>query len=139
VNYDILKNFHDPKDRDNSRVLKSNFDLVIIDEAHYIQNKTAQRTKLINDFVKGVDRLWLLTGTPMTSRPMNYFNLLELIESPVAANWMAYVIRYCNGYQFKVGNRKVWNVMGASNLEELRDRTSRQVLRKIKNRCIRPT
>ena len=132
VNYDILKNFHDPKDRDNSRVLKSNFDLVIIDEAHYIQNKTAQRTKLINDFVKGVDRLWLLTGTPMTSRPMNYYNLLELIESPVAANWMAYVIRYCEGYQFKVGNRKVWNVMGASNLEELRDRTSRQVLRRLK-------
>jgi SWI/SNF-related matrix-associated actin-dependent regulator of chromatin subfamily A-like protein 1 len=132
VNYDILKNFHDPKDRDKSRVLKSNFDLVIIDEAHYIQNKTAQRTKLINDFVKGVDRLWLLTGTPMTSRPMNYYNLLELIESPVAANWMAYVIRYCEGYQFKVGNRKVWNVMGASNLEELRDRTSRQVLRRLK-------
>jgi len=74
----------------------------------------------------------LLTGTPMTSRPMNYFNLLELIESPVAANWMAYVIRYCNGYQFTVGNRKVWNVMGASNLEELRDRTSRQVLRRLK-------
>jgi SWI/SNF-related matrix-associated actin-dependent regulator of chromatin subfamily A-like protein 1 len=132
VNYDILKNFHDPKNRDKSRILKSNFDLVIIDEAHYIQNKTAQRTKLINDFVKGVDRLWLLTGTPMTSRPMNYFNLLELIESPVAANWMAYVIRYCNGYQFTVGNRKVWNVMGASNLEELRDRTSRQVLRRLK-------
>ena len=132
VNYDILKNFHDPKDQDKSRILKSNFDLVIIDEAHYIQNKTAQRTKLINDFVKGIDRLWLLTGTPMTSRPMNYFNLLELIESPVAANWMAYVIRYCNGYQFTVGNRKVWNVMGASNLEELRDRTTRQVLRRLK-------
>ena len=132
VNYDILKNFHDPKDQDKSRILKSNFDLVIIDEAHYIQNKTAQRTKLINDFVKGIDRLWLLTGTPMTSRPMNYFNLLELIESPVAANWMAYVVRYCNGYQFKVGNRKVWNVMGASNLEELRDRTTRQVLRRLK-------
>lgn len=132
VNYDILKNFHDPKDQDKPRILKSNFDLVIIDEAHYIQNKNAQRTKLINDFVKGIDRLWLLTGTPMTSRPMNYFNLLELIESPVAANWMAYVVRYCNGYQFKVGNRKVWNVMGASNLEELRDRTTRQVLRRLK-------
>ena len=86
--------------------------------------------------MKGVDRLWLLTGTPMTSRPMNYFNLLELIESPVAANWMAYVIRYCNGYQFKVGNRKVWNVMGASNLEELRDRTSRQVLRRLKTEVL---
>lgn len=68
----------------------------------------------------------------MTSRPMNYYNLLNLIESPVAANWMAYVVRYCNGYQFKVGNRKVWNVTGASHLEELRDRTSKQVLRRLK-------
>ena len=132
VNYDIIKNFHDPKDRENSQILKSNFDLVIIDEAHYISNKSAQRTKLINDFVKDIDRLWLLTGTPMTSRPINYYNLLDLVESPVASNWMAYVIRYCEGYQFKVGNRKVWKVTGASNLEELRDRTSRQVLRRLK-------
>ena len=68
----------------------------------------------------------------MTSRPINYYNLLSLIDSPVAMNWMAYVMRYCEGYQFKVGNRKVWNVNGASNLEELRDRTSRQVLRRLK-------
>jgi SNF2 family DNA or RNA helicase len=132
VNYDIIKNFHDPQNKENSLILKSNFDLIIIDEAHYIQNSSAQRTKLINSFVKDVDRLWLLTGTPMTSRPMNYYNLLNLIESPVAANWMAYVVRYCNGYQFKVGNRKVWNVTGASHLEELRDRTSKQVLRRLK-------
>jgi hypothetical protein len=45
---------------------------------------------------------------------------------------MAYVIRYCEGYQFNVGKRKIWNVSGASNLEELRDRTSRQVLRRLK-------
>ena len=132
LNYDIIKNFHDPENSENSLILKSNFDLVIVDEAHYIQNKSAQRTKLINSIVKGIDRLWLLTGTPMTSRPMNYYNLLDLVESPVAANWMAYVKRYCNGYQFKVGNRKIWNVTGSSNLEELRDRTSKQVLRRLK-------
>jgi len=106
--------------------------LVIIDEAHYIKNAQAQRTKLINDLVKKVDRLWLLTGTPMTSRPIDYYNLLSLIDSPVAKNWMAYVIRYCQGYQFKVGSRKVWNVMGASNLEELRDRTLGLTLRRLK-------
>ncbi len=86
-----------------------NFDLVIIDEAHYIQNAQAQRTKLINSFAKDINRVWLLTGTPMTSRPMNYFNLLNLIESPVAQNWMAYAIRYCQGYQFNAGKRKIWN------------------------------
>ncbi len=134
VNYDILKNFHDsdPKKRDSSLLLQSNFDLVILDEAHMISNAQAQRTKIINSFVKEIKRVWLLTGTPMTSRPMNYYNLLNIIESPVAQNWMAYAIRYCQGYQFMAGKRKVWNVQGASNLEELRDRTSKQTLRRLK-------
>ena len=136
INYDIIKNFHDEKKKSESIILNSKFDLVIIDEAHYIQNKQAQRTKLINDLVKNIDRLWLLTGTPITSRPINYFNLLNLIESPVALNWMAYVKRYCNGYQFKAGRRKVWNVSGASNLEELRDRTQPLVLRRLKENVL---
>jgi SWI/SNF-related matrix-associated actin-dependent regulator 1 of chromatin subfamily A len=72
----------------------------------------------------------------MTSRPMDYFNLLNLIESPVAKNWMAYAIRYCSGYQFNVGGRKVWNVTGSSNLEELRDRTVGLVLRRLKENVL---
>jgi SWI/SNF-related matrix-associated actin-dependent regulator 1 of chromatin subfamily A len=136
INYDIIKNFHDTKKKGESQILDANFDLVVVDEAHYIKNATAQRTKLINDIVKKVDRLWLLTGTPMTSRPIDYFNLLSLIESPVAKNWMAYAIRYCQGYQFNVGGRKVWNVMGASNLEELRDRTSGLTLRRLKENVL---
>ena len=132
VNYDILKNFHDMKDKDKSLLNQSEFELVILDEAHMISNPQAQRTKIINHYVKNIKRAWLLTGTPMTSRPMNYYNLLNIIESPVAQNWMAYAIRYCQGYQFTAGNRKVWNVTGASNLEELRDRTSKQILRRLK-------
>ena len=132
INYDIIKNFHDPKKKTDSQILNSNFDLVIVDEAHYIKNGSAQRTKLINDLVKKVDRLWLLSGTPMTSRPMDYFNLLSLVDSPVAKNWMAYAIRYCQGYQFNTGGRKIWNVTGSSNLEELRDRTSSTILRRLK-------
>ena len=132
VNYDILKNFHDTTNKNKSLLDQSNFDLVILDEAHMISNPQAQRTKIINHFVKNIKRVWLLTGTPMTSRPMNYYNLLNIIESPVAQNWMAYAIRYCQGYQFMAGRRKVWNVTGASNLEELRDRTSKQILRRLK-------
>ena len=136
VNYDIIKNLHEPKKKDESLILMSKFDLIIIDEAHYIKNAQAQRTKLINDITKSVDRLWLLTGTPMTSRPIDYFNLLSLIDSPVAKNWMAYVIRYCAGFQFKVGPRKIWNVQGASNLEELRDRTVGLTLRRLKENVL---
>ncbi len=136
INYDILKNFHDPKSKEPTLLEQCNFDLVILDEAHMISNAQAQRTKIINSFVKKINRVWLLTGTPMTSRPMNYYNLLSIIESPVAQNWMAYAIRYCQGYQFKAGNRKVWNVTGASNLEELRDRTSKQILRRLKEEVL---
>ena len=136
MNYDIIKNFHDEKNKDNSIILKSGFELIVVDEAHYIQNKQAQRTKLINDIAKKVGKLWLLTGTPMTSRPINYFNLLDLVDSPVAANWMGYVRRYCEGYQFKVGKKKIWNVTGASNLEELRDRTKTHVLRRLKQEIL---
>lgn len=136
INYDIIKNFHDPKRKDESKILRANFDLVVIDEAHYIKNAQAIRTKLINDIVKDVGRLWLLTGTPMTSRPIDYYNLLHLVDSPVSKNWMAYVIRYCSGYQFKVGGKKIWNVTGASNLEELRDRTSNTILRRLKENVL---
>jgi SNF2 family DNA or RNA helicase len=109
---------------------------VLVSNCHYIKNGQAQRTKLINDFVKNIDRLWLLTGTPMTSRPMDYFNLLSLVDSPVSKNWMAYAIRYCSGYQFNAGGRKIWNVTGASNLEELRDRTSGTILRRLKENVL---
>jgi SWI/SNF-related matrix-associated actin-dependent regulator 1 of chromatin subfamily A len=132
INYDILKNFHDPKHPEKSDILNYGFDLVVMDEAHYIQNVKANRTKIANSIVKKVGRVWLLTGTPMTSRPMNYYNLLDLVDSPVADNWMAYAIRYCAGYQFSVGAKKVWNVTGSSNLEELRDRIKPQVLRRLK-------
>ena len=136
VNYDIIKNFHDSENVENSVIVKENFDLVIIDEAHYIQNKKAARTQLCNDVANKIGKVWLLTGTPLTSRPINYFNLLELVDSPVAQNWMAYVRRYCDGFQFRAGNRKIWNVNGSSNLEELRDRTQHTILRRLKEEIL---
>lgn len=136
MNYDIIKNFHSLKTKEKSLIQKSKFDLVIIDECHYIKNPQASRTKLINDVCKDINKIWLLTGTPLTSRPIDYFNLLSLIDSPVARNWMSYVIRYCAGYQFTVGFNKVWNVNGASNLDELRERTAPILLRRLKENVL---
>ncbi len=134
INYDILKNFHSlPVDKDKKKqILESSFDLVIIDEAHYVSNGKAQRTKLVNNLTSKIDRLWLLSGTPMTSRPMNYYNLLKLVGSRVANNWINYVRRYCDGKQIFRGYRKVWLTFGATNLEELRDKTNDKVLRRLK-------
>lgn len=136
INYDILKNYHiiDKKDDhwDDNLIEKENFDLAIIDEAHYISNTTAQRTKLLNDILKKIPKIWLLTGTPMTNRPINYYNLLEIVESSVALNWQHYVKRYCKGFRMKVGDKKIWNTSGASNLDELRERTKNILLRRMK-------
>lgn len=136
INYDIIKNYHTTdksEDSDDYKLLvNANFDLAIVDEAHYISNTTANRTRLLNDVLEQIPKVWLLTGTPMTSRPINYFNLLKIVESPLTLNWQSYVIRYCKGFQFRVGQRKVWNSSGASNLDELRERTKNLVLRRMK-------
>lgn len=136
INYDILKNYHttDKKnENDDLRLIqKENFELAIVDEAHYASNTSANRTKLINDILKGIPKIWLLTGTPMTNRPINYYNLLKLVDSPVALNWQHYVKRYCKGFRMKVNNRTIWNTSGASNLDELRERTKNIMLRRLK-------
>ena len=136
INYDIIKNYHTTdksEDSDDYKLLvNEKFDLAIVDEAHYISNTTANRTRLLNDVLEQIPKVWLLTGTPMTSRPINYFNLLKIVDSPLTLNWQSYVRRYCKGYQFTVGNRKVWNTSGASNLDELRERTKSYVLRRMK-------
>ena len=136
INYDILKNFHTTENTEDSDaykiILNEGFDLAIVDEAHYIANSQAQRTKLLNDILAKIPKVWLLTGTPMTSRPINYFNLLKIVNSPLTLNWKSYVLRYCKGYQFRVGGRKIWNTSGASNLDELREQTKAVVLRRMK-------
>lgn len=136
INYDIIKNYHTTdksEDSEDYRLLvNEKFDLAIVDEAHYISNTTANRTRLLNDVLDTIPKVWLLTGTPMTSRPINYFNLLKIVDSPLTLNWQSYVKRYCKGFQFKVGARKVWNTSGASNLDELRERTKNVVLRRLK-------
>jgi SWI/SNF-related matrix-associated actin-dependent regulator 1 of chromatin subfamily A len=136
INFDILKNYHSTeKNKDgtrNSLILDEKFDLVIIDESHQIANPTALRTKIINDIVDNIEKVWLLTGTPITSRPINFFNLLRIVKSPLATNWQNYVIRYCAGYQFKVNGKKIWNTSGASNLDELRDATKNIMIRRHK-------
>jgi SWI/SNF-related matrix-associated actin-dependent regulator 1 of chromatin subfamily A len=138
INYDIVKNYHSTEtpeigQENNNSIVNEKFDLAIVDEAHYISNTTAQRTKLINDILKNIPKVWLLTGTPMTSKPINYYNLLRIVNSNVTLNWQGYVRRYCGGYQFTVNKKKIWNTGGATNLDELRLRTKNLVLRRMKS------
>jgi len=150
INYDILKNFHSlkkPKSGDmedhiiefNRQLVEGKFDMVIIDEAHYLKNHKSIRGKIMQDLcVKhDIETVWLLTGTPIANRPMDFYNLLKLIKAPIVDNWVFFAKRYCEGRRItttlKNGRqKKVWLTNGASNLEELNQRTRNIMLRRKK-------
>lgn len=59
------------------------FDIVVLDEAHYVKNRSSQRSKSAKKIIdKAADRLVLLTGTP-AQRHENYWNLLRLLDCVV--------------------------------------------------------
>jgi len=85
----------------------------------------------------GIQKVWLLTGTPVANRPMDFFNLLKIIKSPLAENWKHYAVRYCDAKKFyrtlKNGQkRQIWLTDGASNLDELAAKTKNVILRRLK-------
>lgn len=93
---------------DNSQLFQSKFDLIIIDEAHRLSNSTSGRFKIVSDLVKRSNPkgIYELTGTPITNRPINFYNLLKIIGAPVANDWQYYVSRYCDGKQIFVKKEK---------------------------------
>jgi len=117
VNYDILRKHAD-------RLHAVDWAGVILDEAHFIKN-ASQRTnhclKLLGVQadarapVIGPDYVFLLTGTPMTNRPKDLFNLLRCVGHPSARSFLSFAKRYCDAYRNDYG----WVTTGASNLDEL--------------------
>lgn len=154
INYDILKNFHTlddgkkPKDGEepkklNRELANAGFDLIIVDEAHYLKNNDSIRGKIMVELVEkhGIPNVWLLTGTPVANRPMDFFNLLKLIKSKLAENWKHYAVRYCDAKKMyrtlKNGQKKqIWITDGASNLDELSTKTKNIILRRYKTEVL---
>jgi SWI/SNF-related matrix-associated actin-dependent regulator 1 of chromatin subfamily A len=153
INYDILKNFHTTTDEIKKaeknktplddwqirrEIVDYDPDIIILDEAHFIKNPKSIRGKILKDIGKHfpIERVWLLTGTPIANRPMDYFNLLSLIKSPVTNNWAHYAKRYCEGRRFKKGKRFIWVTDGASNLDELAKKTKSHLLRRKKENVL---
>jgi SWI/SNF-related matrix-associated actin-dependent regulator 1 of chromatin subfamily A len=150
INFDILKNFHTlvetrrqltPEEMSliNRDLANANFDLAIIDEAHYLKNNDSIRGKIMVELAvkHNISKVWLLTGTPVANRPMDFFNLLKIIKSPIAENWKHFAVRYCDGKTFfktlKNGQkRQIWITDGASNLDELASKTKNIILRRLK-------
>ncbi len=103
------------------------YDLVVVDEAHYIKNPKTQRSKQVTAIAKDAKRLLLLTGTPILNSPIDLFPILELLAPEVWNDYFAYARKYCDAkyvpFITKSGyNGSRWDVSGASNLGELSER-----------------
>ncbi|MFN8926734.1 MAG: SNF2-related protein, partial [Rhodospirillales bacterium] len=117
VNYDLLKAHAE-------RLRAVPWAGVILDEAHFIKNNS-QRTSLCFKLlgvqenaratVAGPGQVHLLTGTPMTNRPRDLYNLLRAVGHPAARSFIGFSRRYCDAYRNDYG----WVTDGASTLEEL--------------------
>ena len=127
INYDQLKKWED-------YLLSKKFDVCIIDEAHFLakkgnnrtnifmgckQNKKKKDSKEHRGIIKVCKKLILLTGTPITSRPENLYNLLKMCNHSTAKSWMNFVVRYCNAKRTRFG----LDTSGCSNSRELYDLT----------------
>lgn len=116
VNYDLLA-------RNAERLHSVPWSGVILDEAHFIKNasqRTSQCLKLLGADGKGARpysplQVYLLTGTPLTNRPRDLFNLLRAVDHPAATSFLSFAKRYCGAYRNDYG----WVTDGASNLDEL--------------------
>lgn len=117
-----------------SPMFLENFGCVIIDEAHKLSNNTSIRYKVISDFLKRskVPYVFLLTGTPLTNRPMNLYNILKLIDAEVTKDYQYYVERYCDGKTIKLKTGKEVTLSGgATNLEELKEKIKHVYIRRL--------
>jgi SWI/SNF-related matrix-associated actin-dependent regulator 1 of chromatin subfamily A len=121
--------FINKQDKDGEVLNPNDYDLIVMDEAHYIKNPTAFRSQIIKKAFKESSKKILMTGTAIKNRPYEFFPLLNLIDSKEWSNAHNFGVRYCNAHQDKFGH---WNYDGYSNLEELYKRIAPYFLRRLK-------
>jgi superfamily II DNA or RNA helicase len=59
--------------------------LLVVDEAHYVKNPTAKRSRAVNRIAAGAERVLFLTGTPMENRIDEFQALVNHLRPDIAA------------------------------------------------------
>lgn len=99
----------------NDILEKKGLDLLIADEAHNVKTPTSKRTKLFTLISKLAKRCWLLTGTPVSKRPMDLYQLLKISRHKLGDNMINFGMKYCGAKHNGFG----WSFLGASKINEL--------------------
>lgn len=122
------KDFAFVEDKEGHKLNPEDYQILIMDEAHYIKNGEADRTKIIKKTLKDIPSRILLTGTAIKSRPYEFFSLLNFVNPEEWKNSHSFGVKYCAAEKSNFG----WNYNGASNLDELFEKISPFFLRRLK-------
>ncbi|XP_056285541.1 SWI/SNF-related matrix-associated actin-dependent regulator of chromatin subfamily A-like protein 1 [Pseudoliparis swirei] len=92
------------------------FNVLIMDECHFMKNMKTARCKAALPLLKAAKRVVLLSGTPAMSRPSELYTQILAIRPTLFPRFHEFGMRYCNATQSTWG----WDYSGSSNLGELR-------------------
>ncbi|PBJ79825.1 DNA helicase [Trypanosoma cruzi cruzi] len=105
------------------------FQVVILDESHYIKTVDSKRTVAALKLCRVARRVLLLSGTPTLSRPIELYPQLQTIMHP---SWTPskslFAARYCNAFVGRFGV----DYLGHSHMSELHVLLQQFVIRRTK-------
>jgi len=120
INYDIVKRF-------SEQLNATKWEMIVLDESHFLKNPKAQRTAATLKLMAG--QRVALTGTPMPNRLMDAFPVLQWLDPEEWPNPFAFGKRYCGAAHNGFG----WSFDGQSNIAELQQRLrSTCMIRRLK-------
>lgn len=98
-----------------NEIAKFEPDVIVLDEAHYLKNRQAKRTKyLYGQFCRGdglvrfADRVWLLSGTPLPNDVSDFWTHLKAIwQYPL--NFTDYTLYFCKTWNGQFGLKILGN------------------------------
>ena len=115
------------------------WDLLILDEAHYLKNPDSQRTQAIfnnkNGLARRAKRVWALTGSPILNRPIELYPMLKVMAADKIAPFTTFAL-YAHQFCGAFWDGRGLNVRGASHLPELRERLKGFMLRRTQEQVL---
>jgi len=116
------------------------YDVLILDEAHYIKSRGARRTKAIygaRSNVPGIaaqaDRVWRLTGTPAPNNASELYTHLKSAGLITESFW-DFTFKFTTGFESTYG----YKITGHKNEAELRTRLAPFMLRRMEGADLPP-
>lgn len=62
------------------------FDMIVVDEAHYIKNPAAARTRNVKEMCLHTERILMMTGTALENRVDEMISLIDILQPEVATS-----------------------------------------------------